>query len=349
MKFKLIGSSLFLLNFFANSLQAVSVPENFKVAFLGDTGYGDNFAKTLKLIKNENVDLVLHLGDMGYQDKNALIPFLWNQKVDEILGKDFPYLFLIGNHDLFQWYNGDPLSYETILKRRLALNPEIKCVGEVGIKSYCTYKGFFFILSGIGTQGNDHEEAIEDALHQAAGHTWRFCGWHKNQADMRTGALEDAVGWEAYRICQYYGAFIGQGHEHTYARTKNLREVGNKLAEHGQFGDPQVLYLKPGQTFAFISGTGGDSLRNYLCLHEKETWWSAVFTGNYFMQNGIVKYNDCSPGDDPADVKPGGPVDFNFGVLFISFHYDHDPKLAKGEFKTIDGRVIDSFKIYSEL
>src|SRR3989344_8771310 len=75
--------------------QVSQTPPNFKVAFIGDSGAGNNFQSVLNLIKAEGAQMVLHQGDFDY----SAGPQLWMDKINNTLGATFPYLGSDGNHD----------------------------------------------------------------------------------------------------------------------------------------------------------------------------------------------------------------------------------------------------------
>ena len=80
--------------------------------------------------------MVLHQGDFDYQDN----PDAWDQKINDILGPDFPYFASIGNHDVAAWSG-----YQQKLQERLARLEEANCTGDLGVESACTYRGLFFL------------------------------------------------------------------------------------------------------------------------------------------------------------------------------------------------------------
>jgi hypothetical protein len=98
------------------------------------------------------------------------------------------------------------------------------CKGDLGVKSACTYKGLFFILSGAGTMGSGHEAYIRDQLAQTDA-VWRICSWHKNQKLMQIGRKKDEVGWGPYEECRKGGAIIATAHERDGARALVLSNV----------------------------------------------------------------------------------------------------------------------------
>ena len=87
-----------------NTLMSQTVSsEEIHIAFLGDQG-GSNFVSNdiavLNLVKNENVDLVLHQGDLGFEHDD---PDEWDERISDILGTDFLYLVSEGHHDQQSW------------------------------------------------------------------------------------------------------------------------------------------------------------------------------------------------------------------------------------------------------
>ncbi|MCZ6530490.1 MAG: metallophosphoesterase, partial [Chloroflexi bacterium] len=152
-------------------------PPNFTVAFIGDQGSTSDALAVLALIKSEGADMVLHQGDLDYNHD----PDAWDQRINDVLGPDFPYFASIGNHDRRAW-----IGYQRKLTDRLARIPEADCTGDLGVKSSCRYRGLFFILSGVGTRGLGHESYIREELAQSNA-IWRICSWHKNHQNMQIG------------------------------------------------------------------------------------------------------------------------------------------------------------------
>jgi len=283
------------------------------VAFIGDQGSGDGARAVLELIKAEGADLVLHQGDFDYQDD----PGSWDVLITNVLGADFPYFASVGNHDTDRFYDAN--GYQTKLKNRLKKITGAQCVGDLGVQSACTYKGLFFILSGVGTipdQPDDpsHIAFIQEKLAQDRS-IWRICSWHKNQRMMQLGEKKDDVGWGAYEACREGGAIIATGHEHSYART-HLIDSFELLSVAST---SPALRIEKGKSFAFVSGLGGYGIRNQ---DQDGNLWAAIHTS-----------------DQEA----------NFGALFCRFLVDGEPTRASCYFKDIDGEVPDRFSIISDV
>jgi len=294
-------------------IPATSTISNFKVAFIADQGKDSNADAVLNLILNENADIVLHQGDFDYNDS----PDSWDDKINLILGNNFPYFASIGNHDTSSW-NG----YQQKLSERLDRVTEASCSGDLGVKSSCNYKGLFFILSGVGITGSDHASFIQNELSQTDS-IWKICSWHKNMNAMQVGEQGNETGWEVYEECRKGGAIIATGHEHSYERTKSLISIQNQII-NPDYPDPSNLIVSDDTTFVFVSGLGGSNVRDQeRCLPTAYPYgcngeWANIYTSDQ--------------GANP-------------GALFCSFNVDGQPNKASCYFKDINGNIPDQFSI----
>jgi 3',5'-cyclic AMP phosphodiesterase CpdA len=294
------------------------------VAFIGDQGLGPNAEAVLALIRDERADFVLHQGDLDYTDD----PAAWLAQLDAVLGPDFPYFACVGNHDVPAWEG--PTGYQALLEARLANIPDASCVGRYGVNAACTYRGLFFVQSGVGTYDTGHEAFLEQAL-AGSDAVFKVCTWHKNQNDMQVGAKTDEVGWAAYQLCQQYGALTVTAHEHSYSRTYSLTAVGDVALGHGATGGADLLTLAPGSTAVVVAGLGGMSRRAFLVdQHGDDTWWAAIYAIDRQVRSGL---------------QVGAAPSIEDGALFVDFHVDGDPRKARGYFKTSSGLVVDSFTV----
>jgi len=269
--------------------EKTTISKNFKVAFIGDQGLGDNSIDVLQLIKDENTDMVLHQGDFDYENN----PDKWDKQINDVLGEDFPYFASIGNHDLPVWSD-----YQQKLQARLNRIHNANCIGDLGVKSVCTYQGLFFILSGVGTKGSGHDTYIREQL-AYDNSTWRICSWHKNQRLMQVGGKKDEVGWKPYEACREGRAIIATGHEHSYSRTHLMDDFETQSIA----STSNTLRIEKGRTFAFVSGLGGKSIRGQNDELAANDWWAAIYTSdqdaNYgalfciFNKEGIENRTHC--------------------------------------------------------
>ena len=257
--------------------------------------------------------MVLHQGDLGYTDDVDA----WDLQINNVLGNNFPYFASIGNHDCIGSVDcsgpGQWTEYQQKLLARLGRVDGATCTGDLGVNSACSYRGLFFVLSGAGTLGTDHDTFIRDQL-AADNSIWRICSWHKNQRLMQVGNKPDEVGWGPYEECRKGGAIVATGHEHSYSRTYLM----DGFETQSIASTSTTLKIEEGKTFAFVSGLGGRSIRSQNNHRAAEPWWAAGYT-----------------------YRQGA----NFGALFCTFNKDGVESRAHCYFKDIDGRIPDEFDL----
>lgn len=290
-----------------DTLEAVDAPPpGFKVAFLGDQGLGPASEAVLRLVRDEGADLLVHLGDFDYQYN----PAAWEDQTNRILGSGFPQVALVGNHDLPNW--AGPGGYAQFISERMR-RMGLEVSGEAGVRCSFRYRGIFFVLTAPGLMPGDHAGYIREAL-AADTSIWRISAWHMNQSDMQVGGKPDEVGWGVYEESRLGGAVIATAHEHSYSRTHLLDNMRAKRV----VSRSDVLRIRKGRTFAFVSGLGGSDVRPQ---YKTGPWWAKAYTAT----QGAVP-----------------------GALFAAFHVDEDPRKARFVFKAVDGTVADSFEVFSD-
>jgi hypothetical protein len=271
-----------------------------KVAFIGDQGLTIESKKVLELIKAEGTDIVLDQGDFDYVDN----PTAWQNQINDVLGPSFPYYSTIGNHDEKKWKE-----YQQKIVERLGKTPQVHCVGNIGVKTTCTYKNLFLLSMAPGIVRDDYGSYIQSA--STTDNSWKICLWHKNQKLMQLGQKQDEAGWEVYEECRKLGAIIATAHEHSYSRTHVL---DNFSTQHIATTS-NTLTIAPGKTFAFVSGLGGQSIRPQVL---KGTWWASTYTSTQGAASG---------------------------ALFCIFNVQGVSTKAHCYFKDINGTIPDSFDI----
>lgn len=284
-----------------------------KVAFIADQGGGRNAIAVLQLIAAEGAQMVIHSGDFDYRNN----PDKWDGRISQFLGPDFPYFASPGNHDLKKWFGED--GYQAKLIQRLVRVRGAHCIGDLGTRSACTYKGLFFILSSVGTipmvpDDADHIAFIRDQLARATA-PMRICSWHKNQHKMQIGSKTNTIGWGPYEACREGGAFIVTGHHHAYARTHLLSSFEHQLVANTS----SSLVISPGRSFVVVSGLGGASVSGMV---RAGPWWAVA----HARQQGAT-----------------------FGALFCTFFTGGDPRWASCYFMDIARQVPDRFTIVSAI
>jgi predicted phosphodiesterase len=282
---------------------------NFKVAFIGDTASGSDFLRVLRLVKAEGAKLVLVQGDITYDGKRPAdwFPVIDNEINQRVTGSPatvtIPYFIAKGNHDE-EW---DTIG--TALSDRLRAWSIPVENGEPRSRNYSiVYKGLKVVMASDSETTPSRTDYVRSRL-QGDKQIWKICSWHRNQRRSNVGPKDDEMGWAIYEACRDGGAFVAQGHSHTYSRSKTLSVTTNQTVDPA-CSDPLALCVGPGKHFFLDSSLGGVDTRSVNSTIARLPHWASTFSGD-------------------------------FGALFIEFHVDGDPRKAKGYFKTIGGSIID--------
>jgi hypothetical protein len=199
------------------------------ICFLGDTATGLNwppftaprFAGTGRpftirvhqLCKDAGADAVVHSGDLDYvQDAPGFEAF-----INEQMGPDFPYFFVLGNHEYEQiWL---PALYKANLQARFE-RLGIAWVGDLAEQYAFDWRGirFIFTTPGAQTEGRASSPYIDPEVagafireHATASPSpWVISAWHMNQRLMQTGLKLDTAGWPPYRRAGWPGPRSGR-------------------------------------------------------------------------------------------------------------------------------------------
>ena len=293
----------------------ITTPPNFKVAFIGDQGLGLKSQQVLQLIKQEGAQAVIHLGDFDYYNQ----PQAWETQINQVLGKNFPYFAVIGNHDLPKWPE-----YQQLLKDRMA-RIGLTWQGELGEQSNIVYQGLQIVMLGVGTIGDfdAHNQYLAQQLQQSKA-IWRIAAWHKNQQAMQAGGKIDETGWPVYETARLNGAIIATGHEHSYSRSYLLSNMQQQTIDNKE----NTLKLSKGKSFVFVSGLGG--------IEERIQRQSAPHWAKIYAKTCLALDPACQP-------------NATSGALFATFNVDKQANKANFYFKNINQEVIDQFTVISEL
>jgi len=295
----------------------VETPPEFKVAFLGDQGLGGDAEAVLRLVRDEGAEAVLHLGDFDYAND----PAAWEAQIDSVLGREFPYFACVGNHDARRFFG--PGGYQERLAARMR-RLGIPWEGILGVRSSFRYRGILVVTTAPGVFGNGdllyagyirRELAWDDSL-------WSIAGWHQNMRAMQVGGKGNTTGWGVYEASRRGGAIIATAHEHSYSRTHLLADVSDQVVAStaeplALAADDPATREDEGRSFVFVSGLGGESVRDQ---ERGGPWWASIYTSD-------------------QGARPG--------ALFGVFHHRGDPRLARFYFKDIEGNVADEFLVES--
>lgn len=132
------------------------------VAFVGDIGINNDSRSVLSLVKQEASAAVI-LGDFDYDDR----PDLWSKMLDEQVGRTFPLMMLIGNHDEKKWSE-----YLADIKSRLARTPAITCRGDIAVMSVCAYRDVRVVITAPGISSLETDSAVYADYIKTEGEAW---------------------------------------------------------------------------------------------------------------------------------------------------------------------------------
>lgn len=306
---------------FAATFRQELPPPGLKIAFFGDSGLGSNARAVLNLVSSQGADLAFSLGDLDYADD----PAAWEAQLDATLGPDFPVLWVCGNHDDSRWGGAD--GYQSYLEAR-ANRLGLHWTGSLGELATVEWNGVLFLLTAPQVlQDGDTVSApfIRNAAAADANrHAWRFSTWHVLMRAMQAGGKGDESGWEVYEESRKAGAVIATAHEHSYSRTHLLENMQAQTVAYP--GSPLTLFdddlstpLDEGQSFAFVSGLGGSSIRDQ---ELSGSHFASIYTSNQSATYGALF---CTLNGPPR------------------FH----PYAGLCEFINVQGQVVDSFEVFS--
>lgn len=241
--------------------ESVEIPEvselqEVKIAFFGDQGVSEDSKEVLNMIKEENVDLIMLLGDFDYEDN----PKKFKEMYESVYRDDYPLLSVIGNHDILKWSE-----YKDWMSKINIDN--LNCNGDYGVASVCNFGPVSFVISAIGTLPGEHTEFLEDVLPRVD-NSWKICVWHKNHNGYQAGGKKTEVDLDTYQLCADNDAIIITGHEHSYSRTHGMSDIRNFVV-----GDNDSPYDMFENSLVVVSGLGGKSVRD---THDdlKDIWGS---------------------------------------------------------------------------
>ena len=131
---------------------------------------------------------------------------------------------------------------------------------------------------------------------------------------MQVGNKTDSPGWKAYEICRKAGAFVVNGHTHTYARSYLMSSFENQIvASHDS-----TLNLEKGKSFVVVPSLGGMGNRGQVDELAKNPWWASVYTAT---QNAT------------------------YSALFCVFNVNGNEDRTECYYKNINNEIVDRFNL----
>ena len=274
----------------------------------------------LAAAKDNGAELVVHAGDLDYESA----PRMWRLFVDEtVRGQGMDFVAAKGNHDVDGWdgvrglWSDPDDGYAAQLRPTQPSN----CYGKYGEDFVCDYGAVTLVISSVGVDASGESANqgkyafLEKALAESRS-PFKVCVWHMNMENMQVSYKGDSTGWGAFEICRKHGAFVVNGHAHTYSRTKEMARFGEKkwshttedlrVAEAVRRGeqDANVVNLRRGEngsTAVAVVGFGG--YRNEPQL-KQAPHWAKVYSSS------------CLSGDGACETAPEQK---KYGALMCDF------------------------------
>src|SRR5581483_5036350 len=247
-------------------------PGAFSFAAGGDMGYNPLAAATVKGIAAAGVDFSLHLGDMAYDQiypETAWCDFIKDPRNGG--GPDFPYEIVTGGHDLGSG-PGPAAQYRTLIDRYTPCVPDrMGSTGTYGKEYFFDHPKAAPLLRVImispsitmpdGTAydyrpGNAHWQWLVDAIDgaRAAGIRWVAVGMARNC--ISTGEKSCEIGEALFNLLiDKRVDLILQGHEHGYARSRQLSTGERCPAFPTNRVDP-ACFADDATTDTYVKGQG---------------------------------------------------------------------------------------------
>ena len=183
----------------------------------------------LAAAKDNGAELVVHAGDLDYESA----PRMWRLFVDEtVRGQGMDFVAAKGNHDADGWDGVSGLWSDPDDGYAAQLRPTQpgNCYGAYGESLVCDYGAVTLVISSVGvdaaSESANQRGRVPRARASQSASRFKVCVWHMNQENMQVSYKGDSTGWGAFEICRKHGAFIVNGHAHTYSRTKEMVRFG---------------------------------------------------------------------------------------------------------------------------
>jgi predicted phosphodiesterase len=275
-----------------------------KVCFLGDSGTDANAAAVHTVCKNAGVDAIVHAGDLDYANS----PSQWETFVNAQVGANFPYFYVLGNHD-----TANASGYQANEEARFN---RLGITWTGTLTSHCTFdwRGIRFILTTPGLGDASASTYIHDQA-AATNVPWVLSIFHEQQNLMQVGSKGDATGWAVFEESRLGGATVWNGHEHSYGRTHLLSNMTNQTVAD----NTSPYTITRGTSMTIQTGLGGNSIRAQ-SSQATLPYWASVYTSNQGA---------------------------NYGANICTFGAAGDPTRADCVFRNISGVDVDSWTMFS--
>jgi len=262
--------------FFFDTLE--EEPEKIVIGAIADHGTSDNAQETTNNMENEELDLVIHAGDISYANgagsgngwgDNSV----WDEYQNQIesLASKYPHMYAPGNHE----EDEEPYGFDAYESRFYNPGPnnfwysfDFEFIHFISISSEHDYD------SG-SAQYNWLQNDLEDANDNRESVPWIVLFAHRpmyssnGDGDGHGSEIEFREAMEIL-LYDYQVDLAVWGHDHHYERTYPVFEEKVYSNNSGTFLEP---YYKPGATIHIVAGMSGRSA--YDGLVEPKPAWSA--------------------------------------------------------------------------
>ena len=286
-------------------------PDKIIIGAIADHGTSSNAQETTSNMENENLDLVIHPGDISYANgagsgNGVGDQSVWDEYQNQIesLTSECPHMYAPGNHE----EDAEPYGFDAYESR--FFNP--------GQNSFWYSFDFEFIHFVSISSEHDYEPGstqhtwlrndLEDANNNRENYPWIVIFAHRpmyssnGDGDGHGSEIEFREAMEGL-LFDYQVDLAIWGHDHHYERTYPVFEENVYSNNSGNLDDP---FYKPGATIHIVAGMAGRS--TYDGLEEPQPLWSAyreVSYGYTFFEATkttinykFIRNSDLSVGDE---------------------------------------------------
>lgn len=263
--------------------QPVAQASTFSFTAQGDHGSTLNTTLVMNAIAASGSSFTLALGDLSYTSVGAEVT--WCDYVTKLVGSTYPFEVIAGNHEDDSRVNGWIGNFTQCLPDRLGVT------GVYGAEYYFDYNGVRFILASAGssvdgvnydynTVGGARYNWMRDRIREghAAGE-WIVVGMHKNCLTPGTKACEIGQNFLNLLINEHVDLVL-QGHDHIYARSKQLTCATANSYNAACVADADDTYTRGEGTAIVIDGAAGSSFYNINANDSERNYFVTAMGGN---------------------------------------------------------------------
>ena len=259
-------------------------PDKIRIGAIADHGTSSNAQETTSNMENENLDLVIHPGDISYANgagsgNGVGDQSVWDEYQNQIegLASKYPHMYAPGNHE----EDAEPYGFDAYESRFFNPGPnsfwysfDFEFIHFVSISSEHDYEPG-------STQYSWLKNDLEEANKNREDVPWIVIFAHRpmyssnGDGDGHGSEIEFREAMEVL-LYDFQVDLAIWGHDHHYERTYPVFEENVYSNNTGTSSDP---YYKPGATIHIVAGMAGRSA--YDGLEDPKPVWSAYREVSY--------------------------------------------------------------------